>query len=274
MCPPVCPSVNPSVSLHESLRVSCRLPLCIFLCMSLRVSFRVCPTLFPCVPPNVPPYVPPYLPPYVPSVCPSVSLSLCPSVISLYLCASVCLTFRYECSFLVTSLYISPCLSVLPSPSVCLCVPLRVPPVYPCELELQVWFSDLMYRFVWCSLARGASVPWEQQLQVDLFDLNHLPVLSIPQINVARGHVYVGAAAVGVVFRPNLLFSLMQFSLRTSVSWEYQLQVGLSDVIYLPVLSISQSYLVTVNGAAGQIWRPNVSISLEQFGLGRSAPWM
>ncbi len=133
------------VSRHMSLRVSGRVSLCVPPCVPpwIRpcpavcpsVSSCVCPSECPsayvqpyfCVPPTLPPYVPPYVPPYAPLYVPSVCLSVCPSVMSLYVCSSVCLTFRYECSLLVTFLYISPCLFVLPSPSVCFCVPLRVP---------------------------------------------------------------------------------------------------------------------------------------------------
>lgn len=61
----------------------------------------------------------------------------------------------------------------------------------------------------------GASVPWEQQLQVDLLtsstyqfyqsrravsDLIHPPFLLITQSNLARGQAYVGATATGMVF--------------------------------------------------------------------------
>lgn len=41
-----------------------------------------------------------------------------------------------------------------------------------------------------------------------------------PQISLAWGQVYVGVAAASVVFRSNLLASLMQFGLWASVPWE------------------------------------------------------
>ena len=197
MCaPPVCvPSVCMSTScihhLHVwvlfnvffrvSLRVSLPVTLRLFVHVSLCV-LSVCPSECPSayVLPYILPCVPLYVPPYV--------------SVSLYVPLCVFLPFYIS---LHVSLWVA--LSV--------CDSLYAPPL--CELELQVRFSDLMYRSVWCSLARGASVPWEQQLQVDLFYLIYLPALSIPQSSLARGQAYVGAAAAGVVFRPNLLISLM-----------------------------------------------------------------
>ena len=66
----------------------------------------------------------------------------------------------------------------------------------------------------------GGKIPWKEQLQVDLFNLIYRPVLSIPQLSLAWGQAYVGAATAGLVFRPNLLVSLMKFGLWTNAPWE------------------------------------------------------
>ena len=58
-------------------------------------------------------------------------------------------------------------------------------------------------------------------IQLPVLSISHIsPVLSISHISLARGQVHVGLAAASVVFRPNLLVSLMQFGLRASVPWE------------------------------------------------------
>lgn len=91
----------------------------------------------PYVPSSAPPYVPLYVPPYLP-----LHMFLCMPHVPL-------------CVFLPSNLFRNLSMSLCVSVSVCVfCVPLPVPPVYPCELELQMWFSDLIHRSVCCSLAR------------------------------------------------------------------------------------------------------------------------
>lgn len=132
--------------------------------MSLRVSLPVYVRISLCVPPYVPPYV------------------------------SLCVPLRVS---LPSNLFVYPsmCLSVCPSPCVIICVPLRV--------SVRTGAAGVVFRpdvsIGLMQFGSGASVPWEQ-LQVDLFVLIHLPVLSIPRFGMAWEQAYVGAAAAGGPF--------------------------------------------------------------------------
>lgn len=109
------------------------------------------------------------------------------------------------CVFLSSNLFIYLHMSLCVSVSVCvlLCAPPSVP-----RMSVQVGASGVGFQpntLMGLQLGSGgpggASVPWEQQLKVDLLNLIHLPVLLITQSNLAQGQVYVGAAAAGVLFR-------------------------------------------------------------------------
>lgn len=133
--------------------------------MSLRVSLPVYVRISLCVPPYVPPYV------------------------------SLCVPLRVS---LPSNLFIYPsmCLSVCASPCMIICVPLRV--------SVRTGAADVVFRpnvsIGLMQFGSGTSIPWEQQLQVDLLDLIHLPVLSIPQFGMVWEQAYVGAATSGGPF--------------------------------------------------------------------------